>query len=416
MIKIYPSAFNGSIKAPAAVAHAQRLLFMSSVPAGNTIVKNVPDCTQIDSTLSCLKAFGCGIERREDGVLVVPFPKNSPVRTIDFDFGTSLTSARLAMTLAAALGINADCRGHAELSRRSNFSLISRMALRGVKFTGFTLPFSMQGRLEAGEFILKGDEGSQFISALLMALPLLSSDSTLKLETELRDSSFIDLTIESLERFSIRIERTDSGFFIPGRQYYQSPGSISAENDWGLAALWAAAGAACGEGRGKVVIEGLPEGSPQLYRSVTNELPLIAQDFIELDFDASDCPGLATFYAAMAAVKGATVRISGVPQLKSKETDRLRVMKDICISLGQQARETEDGLEITGTGKPEYKEGTEVNCAGDPWVFMSMALAASKLTIPIVLTDEHCTEMIYKDFLKDYSDLGGKFEITEDNK
>ncbi len=416
MIKIYPSTFNGTLKAPAAVAHAQRLLFMASVPAGNTIIQNVPDCSQIDAAISCIKGFGCTVVRNNDGVLVVPFHKNDPVKTVYLDFEHSSTTARLAITMAAAFGIKAECTASSDIARRSNFSLISRMALRGVRFTGFTLPFTMQGRLDPGEYVFEGNEGSQFISSLLMSLPLLSADSTIKLSSPLVDPSFVDLTIESLKKFGIRIEKTDYGYFVPGRQYYDSPGLIDVENDWGLAALWIAAGAACGEGRGIVTVTDLPDVSPQLYRNVTRELPLITQDFTELDFDASDCPSLATFYAAMAAVRGATVTITGVPQLKNKETDRMRVMKGICEALGQKAVLLDDGLKIIGTGKPEYSEDTVIDCAGDPWIFMSMALAAGKLAKPIVLKDEHCAEKLSRGFLDDFRRLGGKYEIIPDSQ
>ena len=413
MIRIYPSVFNGTLRAPAASDHAQRLLFMSSIPALDTTVCNVPDCDDVDSAVNCLKALGCEVQRFGNSCAVKPFPKNVPVRTVSFDFGQSTTASRIAIALAAAFGISADCQATGENPHIKNVSLTSRMALRGVRFTGFSLPFSMQGRLEAGEYALDGDEGSQFISALLMALPLLPESSTIVLNSPLVDSSFVDLTMESLRSFGIRTEKTEKGFLIPGRQYYSSPVSVNTENDWGLAALWIAAGAACGEGVGKVTVTDLPAVSPQLYRNVTRELPLIAQDFMELDFDASDCPSLATFYAAMAAVKGATVRISGVPQLRSKETDRLKVMKNICKELGQSAKITEDGLAITGSGKPNYKEDTVVHCQQDPWIFMSMALAAAKLDRPIILDSEHAPEKIYRKFLEDYKALGGNYEMIK---
>ena len=412
MIRIYPSVFNGTLRAPAASDHAQRLLFMSSIPALDTTVCNVPDCDDVDSAIACLESLGCEVQRFGNSCAVKPFPKNVPVRTVNFDFGQSSTASRIAIALAAAFGISADCRATGNNPHIKNVSLTSRMALRGVRFTGFSLPFSMQGRLEAGEYALDGNEGSQFISALLMALPLLPDSSTIILNSPLVDSSFVDLTIKSLEGFGIRIEKTDRGYLIPGRQYYSSPVSINTENDWGLASLWIAAGAACGEGNGKIIITDLPGASPQLYRNVTKELPLIAQDFTELDFDASECPSLATFYAAMAAVKGATVRISGVPQLKSKETDRLKVMKGICEALGQSAQITEDGIAITGTGRPNYKEDTLVHCQQDPWVFMSMALAAAKLDRPILLDSEHAPEKIYRRFLEDYKALGGSYETV----
>ena len=411
MIRIYPSVFSGELKAPASHAHAQRLLFMSSVPAKPTTVHNVPDCEDVDATIRCLEAMGCVVVRNGSDCTVTPFPKGIMGQIAEFNFGQSATTSRIAIALAAAFGIRAECKASGNLPRRALFPLTGRMAIRGVRFTKFSMPFSMQGKLEPGEYVFEGDEGSQFISALLMALPLLASDSTLKLASPLIDSSFVDLTIRSLEDFGVKVETTDYGYFIPGRQYYHSPGEITTENDWGLAALWVAAGAASGERSGDVVITDLPADSPQLYRDVAKEFPFIAQDYAELDFDASTCPSLASFYAAMSAVKGATVTISGVPQLRSKESDRLAVMAEICSALGQKTTLKKDGLHIEGTGKPEYPEDLKINCHRDPWIFMSMALASAKLTKPIILDNEYCPEKIYRNFLKDFAALGGKYEI-----
>ena len=411
MIRIYPSVFSGQLKAPASHAHAQRLLFMSSVPAKPTTVHNVPDCEDVDATIRCLEALGCVIDRNGTDVTVTPFPKGIMGQIAEFNFGQSGTTSRIAIALAAAFGIRAECKASGNLPRRALFPLTGRMAIRGMRFTKFSMPFSMQGKLEPGEYVFEGDEGSQFISALLMALPLLAGDSTLKLASPLIDSSFVDLTIRSLADFGVTIEKTDYGYFIPGRQYYQSPGEMTTENDWGLAALWVAAGAASGETSGDVVITDLPADSPQLYRDVVKEFPFIAQDYTELDFDASTCPSLASFYAAMSAVKGATVTISGVPQLRGKESDRLAVMAEICSALGQKATLRKDGLHIDGTGKPEYPEDIKLNCHKDPWIFMSMALASAKLIKPIILDNEYCPEKIYRGFLKDFAALGGKYEI-----
>ncbi len=411
MIRIYPSVFSGQLKAPASHAHAQRLLFMSCIPAKPTTVHNVPDCEDVDATVNCLEALGCVVERNGSDVTVTPFPKGIMGQIAEFNFGQSATTSRIAIALAAAFGIRAECKASGNLPRRALFPLTGRMAIRGVRFTKFSMPFSMQGKLEPGEYVFEGDEGSQFISALLMALPLLVGDSTLKLASPLVDSSFVDLTIRSMADFGVTIEKTDYGYRIPGRQYYHSPGEITTENDWGLAALWVAAGAASGERSGDVVITQLPADSPQLYRDVAKEFPFIAQDYAELDLDASTCPSLATFYAAMSAVKGASVTISGVPQLRSKESDRLAVMKEICGALGQKAELTKDGIRIEGTGKPEYPEDIKINCHRDPWIFMSMALASPKFVKPIILDSEYTPEKIYRNFLKDFAALGGKYEI-----
>ncbi len=102
MLRIYPSVFNGTLKAPAAADHAQRLLFMSSIPALDTTVCNIPDCDDVDSAIGCLTALGCEVQRFGNSCAVKPFPKNVPLRTVSLDFGQSTTASRIAIALAAA--------------------------------------------------------------------------------------------------------------------------------------------------------------------------------------------------------------------------------------------------------------------------------------------------------------------------
>ncbi len=412
MIKIYPSKLNGTLDAAASKAHAQRLLFMAAMAPYPSCVKNVPLCDDIETSLQCLLDLGCkvSIQGGKD-VYIDPFPKNIPVQSADFDFRDSSTSCRIALALCAALGIRVKCTGNASLQKRRLLSLTSRMALRGMHFSNFSVPCEMEGRLEGGEYLLDGDEGSQNISALLMALPLVKQDSTIKLTGHLADSAFVDLTIRSMEKFGVHVEKTANGFFIPGRQQYQSPGEIDTENDWGLASLWIAASAACGDDSLSVTVKGLPKNSPQKFRNITSIIALLHFDFSDINIDASDCPDLATFFAALAIVKGANMEITGIPQLRFKETNRLKTMKDIGKTLGQTVEITDDSIRICGTGSPNYAEDTVVNCQGDPWVFMSMVLASSVMKLPYRLENEKTAEKIYRSFLKDFEKLGGKYEI-----
>lgn len=413
MIKIYPSTISGHLNAPASKSHAQRLLFMASMPAMPTHIKNVPICTDIDTTISCLESLGCEISRTPDGreVVVSPFPKTTALPSVELNFKESATTARLAIALCAALGIKANCKASGTLLKRKMVQLTGRLAIRGVTFTSFSLPFEMNGRMLPGEYIFQGDEGSQSISALMMFACGLLSDSKLILSSPLVDDSFIRLTRSAMESFGVKLEETeDGGYIIPGRQYYQSPESIETENDWGLSAMWILAAAACGA-RGKgLTVDNLPDASPQMYRDLQAINALMYQDVREINIDAGKCPNLATLYAAMAIVTGATLKLSGVPQLKLKECDRMKVMAEIARQFGQEAKVTDDGIIITGNGSPKYP--TEpINTYGDPWVFMSMVLASAKATDPIILADEHGADKIYKNFLSDFEKLGGLFEI-----
>ena len=414
MIRIYPTVFSGKIKAPASKAHAQRLLFMSAMPTETTLVKNVPACDDIDTAADVLRALGCTVTAKGSDYTVQPFPKTSPMPEADLNFKESATTARLATALCGAYGIKARCRANGTLPRRKMVHLTSRMSIRGVTFSNFSLPYTQEGRLLGGGFEFAGNEGSQSISALMMFLPCLLADSDIEFSSPLVDRSYIDITRKSLEDFGIMLEdKATGGYHIPGRQYYQSPGTAVTENDWSLASMWITAAAACGERTPGLTVTGLKEDSPQQYRNISPVLALIRHDFRDVNIDASKMPNLTTLFCALAIVKGATVRISGVPQLHYKEADRLRAMADIALDLGQTSLVTDDSITIIGNGKPSYKEDHIVNCQRDPWVFMSMALAAATMKVPLILDNENLAEKVYRDFLPDYKSIGGKYEIIE---
>ena len=413
MLVVYPSKLNGTLKAPASKAHAQRLLFMSALSDYGTFVKNVPDCDDIDTTLKCLEELGCRIQRKEDDVLIEPFPRNTPAKAADFDFRDSSTTARMAIAVSAALGIRTKCTGSVNLQKRRLLPLTSRMALRGVKFSNFSIPCTTDGRLEGGEYVFEGNEGSQNISAIMIALPLLREDSTIRLASPLIDSSFIDITVRSLRQFGITIEETDYGYYIPGKQYYHTPKTVTVENDWGLASMWVTAGAACGDDNALVTITDLPLDSPQRYRNIQSIITLLHYDFEDLNIDASQCPDLATLFAALAIVKGANIEITGVPQLKFKETDRMKNIAEIARTLGQHSRILPDGIEIEGIGYPDYEKGQIIDTKGDPSVFMAMVLSSVTASLPFTIKDEHGADKTSKHFLERFKALGGRYEIVK---
>ncbi|MBQ6088316.1 MAG: hypothetical protein IJK95_02015, partial [Firmicutes bacterium] len=139
-----------------------------------------------------------------------PFPRNTPAKSAVFDFRDSSTTARLAIAVSSALGIRTSCTGSTNLQKRRMLSLTSRMAIRGVRFSNFSLPCTTDGRLEGGEYVVEGNEGSQNISALLIALPLLRDDSDIRLSSPLIDPAFVEITIDSLKKFDIVIERPNT--------------------------------------------------------------------------------------------------------------------------------------------------------------------------------------------------------------
>jgi len=414
MIRILPTKIQGEIVAPPSKAEAQRLLFMSAMSPFPSHIINVPPCEDIDVTLQCLMEFGCKISvQADDSVFIDPFPKNIPMAKVDLDFKESATCCKLALALASTLGIQVNATGSTRLEKRKLFSLLSRMAIRGVSFDRFSVPFQMTGRLDCGEYTLEDQECEQNVSALLMALPLLRDNSTVNIIGTVWDQATIDMTINCLEQFGIIIEKTKDGYKVPGKQLYRTPGEITVNNDWSLACMWLLAGAASGHECSGVNVTGLTNHSTRGLSELQNLMSVLCHDFQFLTVDASNIPNLSTIVAAMCIVKGAGCSIKGVSQLKFKESNRLNTLVKIAKAMGQDAKVTEDGIEIIGCEHPNYSEDIVIDCDGDPWIFMSMVLASVVATVPYKLNDESDAEKVYRNFLKDFKELGGKYEIVE---
>ena len=416
MIKFHPAVFNGKIKAPASEAHAQRLLYAAAMSDGRSLIFNLPDCTGIDTSISCLEAFGCRFDHDEfnkNALVVDPFVKTNPVPSASFNFRESSSAARFTLPLAASCGIRSECfAGEYLMKRRQMFALTSKMAIRGVAFSNFSLPFSMTGRLAAGEYKFSGDDDPQYICAFLMALPLLRDSSDIVLESPLRDESTVAMTIEELSRFGIRIEKTETGWHIPGAQTYSTVPRLTVENDWALANAWVTTGVFSARNGGRVEIEDLPANSTQLYRNTSPAYALLSQDFSELNLDCSQFPNMAAVFAAAAAVKGATLHLSGIPQLRSGDSDLFKSLELMTKSLGGRFESTSDSITVIGNPEAEY-ENVVIDTCGDPWMFISIAAAAPLMRYPVCADDEHGAEKIYRGFLDDYKALGGRFEIIE---
>lgn len=413
MIRIFPAVFSGSLIAPPSKAHAQRLLFAAAVSNSPTTLVNVPACDDIRTTIRCLEALGCTFEQKgKNGLVVQPFIKTKPVPRVSFDFSASAATSRYALAISAAYGYQADCVAADSLKKRPLVPLASRMAVRGTTFSSFSFPLTIQGRLEGGEYDFEGEQGSQYINSILLAAPLLSGPSHIRIGQPLLQAGQIDITIKVLEQFGVVIEPTADGYQIPGRQVYTSPGIAGVHNDWSLAALWLTAGALSQDNGGAISCTELPPDAPQGYRDLTEMHSLLITDFKDFTVDAREFPALVPLIAIVAAVRSGALHLSGAPQLHYKETDRLKTVSAILRDMGADIRDTEDGLESRAGGVFDYPQDCFVDCQGDPNLAMSFALAASVLKKPFLM-DERAVDKTWPGFWDRYRALGGKFEFLE---
>ena len=249
--------------------------------------------------------------------------------------------------------------------------------------------------LHRGDYTVDASATSQVVSGLLMALPLLNSDSNIMLTNDIVSQGYIDMTLTVLRRHGITAEKVPSGWHIPGGQVYQAAPPLI-EGDWSAAGWYALF---CPE----VVMTNaiLPSCQP-------DSAVLYYVNHMSEVVDISPTPDLLPTLALYAALQpGKTTRFTHGAFLRGKESDRLHAVTMALNALGGQARETADGLTVTGV---ETLWGGEVASHGDHRIALLGAFSSLFSRFPIFVDDIQCISKSYPQFLLDFRRLGGKVE------
>ncbi|MBR5109025.1 MAG: 3-phosphoshikimate 1-carboxyvinyltransferase [Clostridia bacterium] len=393
-VTIEPGRLSGCIpRLPSSKSHVHRLLIAAALSKDATRIYYHRDNADISATAQCLKSCGVRVEKREEC-----FQMRGPMQVPagEMDCGESGSTLRFLLPLCACLEGTSRLIGRGRLPARPNGPLLSALREHGTVIAGDYLPLSVGGGLRAGTFALPGDVSSQYFTGLLFALPLLCGDSELVYTSPLESKPYVELTLSVLRQFGIAVEETGSGWRVPGKQAYASPGEVYAEADWSAAAFWLAADAL----GSAVAVSGLNGASCQGDKAVENLLRQIGGEI-----DVSQTPDLMPILSAAAAASpGKTTRITGAARLRLKESDRLTAMAEAIRALGGYAEELADGLSVHGTA---LKGGT-VDGKNDHRVVMSAAIAATACQGPVTLLGAEAVDKSYPDFWNDFAQMGGR--------
>ncbi|MEL7609249.1 MAG: 3-phosphoshikimate 1-carboxyvinyltransferase [Bacillota bacterium] len=409
-ICIQPSPLSGKVRAIASKSDAHRLLIAAALADAPTKLLLRGGSRDIDATVRSLTALGAVITRAQGSLTVEPI-RGTPASPV-LACGESASTMRFLLPVAPALCSGVRFTAEGRLPKRPLSPLKERMEEHGVNFLALPDGVSLTGRLSGGSYELPGDVSSQFISGLLFALPLTKEGGQIRLTTRLQSAGYVDMTLETLERFKIRVERKDNVFRVEGGQAYRSPGEIAVEGDWSNAAFFLAAGAVGGD----VTVTGLNQSSLQCDRAIYPILESMGADISwqngalrvkksalkGIEIDAGDCPDLVPILASLAAYAEGETRIYNAARLRIKESDRLEAMAKNLSSMGADITELPDQLVIRG-GSPLHS--TRLSSFHDHRIAMSLAVAAS--TVGGIIAHADAVDKSYPLFFKDYNKLGG---------
>ncbi|MCL2136999.1 MAG: 3-phosphoshikimate 1-carboxyvinyltransferase [Coriobacteriia bacterium] len=278
----------------------------------------------------------------------------------------------------------------------------------------------VRGVLRNGSYHLPGDVSSQFVSGLLMALPLLDEDSELVLDTPLQSGSYVDLTRAVMRYFGVETEQPEAmRFYIPGNQQYQ-PARYQVESDYSQAAYFLAAAAL---GR-PVWCQGLNPDSAQGDRAFIEILKQMGAELVYQDdlvtvragrlaavsVDVGDIPDLVPPLATLCCFCQGTSYITNASRLRLKESDRLSAMASELGKLGALIVEGDDYLSITGV---DSLSGNRVDAWSDHRIAMSMGLAAIRTVGQVELSGWQSVAKSYPHFWQDFerSELSGDMSL-----
>ena len=427
-VKIFPTKLQGTVVAPSSKSMGHREIICAGLAAGTSIIDNISMSKDIEATMRCLKAINVAVDEIPSMIagrkaLQISGTGHPMAAADSVDCGESGSTLRFFLPLGANLNCPLTFTGHGKLVSRplqAYYDIFDEKFIQYFNDNG-NLPVTFNGRLTPGTYKLPGDVSIQFVSGLLFALPLLNGDSVIEITSPLESSAYVDMTINCLAKFGIKVENEGGAhrrYLVPGKQRYQAQDS-QVEGDWSQAAFWTVGGSL---GKG-ITCQGVNVNSLQGDQAVVDIMERMGAAISQTEnsvtvnggatkatlIDAANCPDIIPVLTVLAAVSEGTTKIINAGRLRIKECDRLAAMTSELNKMGAAITEEPEGLTIVG--KPEgLKGGVQVDAWNDHRIAMSLAIAAQKCAEPIILTGAESVAKSYPTFWEDYKSVGGLVE------
>lgn len=454
-IKVFPSKLNGRVQAVSSKSDVHRALICAAFADRPTEISCNLLSKDIEATIRCLRAAGAEIDAKIDtengsGAISVKPVRLAGIRAehgetvpggrkvpSSFDgacaelfCGESGSTLRFLVPVMAACGLSCRFTGEGKLPNRPMDVLVEALCAHGVRVKlpaeheaeqASCLPMESSGKLAGGLFELPGDISSQYITGLLLAFPLIGETCELRLTTPLQSAAYVDMTVDTMRRFGVKLERTAEGWrYMPEgtagagqlgnnlsvRQVsgsggygqkkatdstsekkcinaYVSPGQYRSDGDWSNAAFWLCADklpgnhievdglrtdSLQGDQAAAALAEALAKRASAAEQKAGGHLEQNQSDRKTEDstaqlgcpekIDASGIPDLVPALTALAVFEPYCTEIVHAERLRLKECDRLAALCDVFGKLGAKIKERPDGLVIFGGGTGHFPEET----------------------------------------------------------
>ena len=427
-------AVQGRVRLPGSKSISNRVLLLAALSEGATRVRGLLDSDDTRVMLQALAQLGCGVRRAEgqaDEVLIEGLGGRAPASPTRLFLGNAGTAMRPLTAALALLGGEHELSGVARMHERPIGDLVAALRRLGCRIEELGRPGFPPLRIAEAAGVpplaldapvrVRGDVSSQFLTALLLALPLAARERevTVQVEGELISRPYIHITLALLERFGVAVQRQGwERFVIPEGSRYQSPGEVLVEADASSASYFIAAGAlSAPEGGEGLVIEGLGldavqgdirfveaarlmgadvQGGSGWLRARRGAWPLKA-----VDLDCNHIPDAAMTLAMMALYADGPSTLRNIASWRVKETDRIAAMTAELRKLGAAVEEGADFIRITPPALAGGWRAASICTYDDHRMAMCASLAAfNPAALPVRVQDPKCVAKTFPDYFE----------------
>ncbi len=415
------SGARGSIRLPGSKSISNRILLLSALAAGETLVKGLLESDDTHVMLDALHRLGVGWQRIDgtDDYRVSGVAGSFPVKYANLFLGNAGTAFRSLTAACAFAHGDYTLSGVPRMHERPIGDLVEALRLAGanIDYTendGFPPLHILPPEPQGGEIAVKGNVSSQYLTGLLLAAPLLGREVGIRVVGELISKPYVEITLNLMKRYGVAVAREGWERFIVPAATYRSPLEILVEGDASSASYFLAAGAL---GHGPVRVQGVGRNSIQGDVRFAEALARMGvevgfgPDWVEsrlacgtklqaLDLDCNHIPDAAMTLAVLALFAEGPTTLSNIASWRVKETDRIAAMATELRKLGATVEEGSDFLRITPPAR------LVPNAAIDTYDDHRMAMCFSLVAlggVPVRINDPGCVAKTFPDYFERFA-------------
>ncbi len=417
----------GSVTLPGSKSISNRVLLLAALCDGSTTIHDLLDSDDTRVMLAALRSLGCGVQENGTTVQITGLGGRLGTAPAKLFMGNAGTAMRPLTAALAVLGGDFELSGVARMHERPIGDLVDALRQLGCRIDylghdGFPpLRIGTPALKLDAPIQVRGDVSSQFLTALLMALPLVATkDIVIEVVGELISRPYIEITLNLLARFGVQVRRDGwQRFTIPAGCKLQSPGVLHVEADASSASYFIALGAITMGVKGQNGIKILGVGADSIQGDIRfvdaarqmgariesgpnwlnvrrGSWPLQA-----IDLDCNHIPDAAMTLAVMALYADGTTTLRNIASWRVKETDRIAAMATELRKLGATVVEGADFLSVTPPADASAWKAASIHTYDDHRVAMCFSLAAfNPAGLPVRMEDPKCVAKTFPDYFE----------------